>query len=244
MNSLRSNWHNMRRAIGTTNAIYYLVNQVITKISARLSLQRYHLVAQPLANKISIGSRRGKKITVKEIEAGDVVLQRFPRPQSEIDRRFVSGAVCLCAFKDDELTGYLWFTQHACLELPQPCEVTPGPGAVWDFDCYIFPDYRLSPAFAKLWEKAETRMRESGAQWSLSRISAFNSASMASHRRLGMKILKTLTFFSFGKVRIMFANLPPYFHLAWRDDQLPRLRLNPPTAVRQESRADRNSSSI
>jgi hypothetical protein len=58
----------------------------------------------------------------------------------------------------------------------------PSGKAVWDFDVYVVPAYRLGYTFLKLWDTANAHLRSLGVRWTLSRISAFNAGSLSSQQ--------------------------------------------------------------
>ena len=61
---------------------------------------------------------------------------------------------------------------------------------------------------------------------SWSRISAFNTASLASHARLGARVLARATFLRLGPCQIMIASVTPYFHFSIKSDGLPVIQLS------------------
>lgn len=46
----------------------------------------------------------------------------------------------------------------------------PSGEAVWDFDVYIFPQYRFGRVFAAMWSEANKYLQGRGITWSVSCI--------------------------------------------------------------------------
>jgi hypothetical protein len=103
----------------------------------------------------------------------------------------------------------------------------PAGQACWDFDVTILPDFRMSRLFGLLWTRASEELSSTGIRWTVSRISAFNGGSIASHRRLGAKIVGTALFLCAGRWQLMGSTLRPKLHLSWREDQRPVMPVGP-----------------
>ncbi len=97
----------------------------------------------------------------------------------------------------------------------------------WDFDVYVDPQHRNRIVFLKLWDEANSFLAARDIRWSLSRISAFNKASIASHTRMGAKRIGTAVFLSIGSLQIFAATVPPYVGLSRRPDSFPTFALDP-----------------
>ncbi|HKP66213.1 MAG TPA: hypothetical protein VJX31_06275 [Casimicrobiaceae bacterium] len=146
-----------------------------------------------------------------------------------IAARFAQGACCLAAtVHGNELAGFLWFVVGAYDEDEVRARFVPAPRgkAAWDFDVTIMPRYRMGRLFGYLWQRATVELTQRGVTSSVSRISAFNPASIASHRRLGARIVGNALFLCFGPVQLMRASHAPRWHLSWRDDQRPTLEID------------------
>jgi RimJ/RimL family protein N-acetyltransferase len=79
--------------------------------------------------------------------------------------------------------------------------------------------------FTLLWQRAGADLGAEGVATTFSRISAFNRASIAAHRRLGARIVGQAIFLVAGRVQITLSSLGPRFHLSWRRDQVPAITL-------------------
>lgn len=143
-----------------------------------------------------------------------------------LDYRFRQGAVCLGAVLDGRVIGCLWLCLGAYDEDEVRCRYVRVPEGVasWDFDVYVHPDHRTGFAFGRLWDAANALLRENGARWSASRISAFNTASLKSHAALGARPVGRATFLRMGtRLQVMVSDLSPRVNISWRADRPPSL---------------------
>jgi hypothetical protein len=218
------------RDLGCKNALLYYVAEVLRRLSGRsLGLMRYLIVAQPIAEQPQV--RRPDAATVIDrIDAGDPRVAHFPRPPEIIARRYAAHNLCLQATVNGTFAGFLWLAFGTYEEDEVRCryELADPSRLVWDFDVYVEPRYRLGRSFGRLWDAANELLRSRGIRWSISRISAFNAASLAAHGRLGTVPLGYATFIKFGVIQLAF--LPehclPWF--SWNEASRPVLRLRGP----------------
>jgi hypothetical protein len=147
--------------------------------------------------------------------------------------RFSQGAVCLAALNGGDCIGFLWISFGPYLEDEVRCRYIPLPQgeAAWDFDVYVYPEHRNSLVFLRLWDEANRYLAARGVRWSLSRISAFNPGSMASHARMGTRRIGSAVFLSIGPLQVSMATVTPRFFLSWKPDRIPSFALS---AERQE----------
>jgi hypothetical protein len=71
-------------------------------------------------------------------------------------------------------------------------------------------------------------LRQHGRQWCMSRISAFNKASMASHSRLNARPVGTATFIVVGPAQLMLASAAPRLSICWGARDRPVLEVAAP----------------
>lgn len=216
------------RELGPVGALCYTISLVLAKTGGLASLHRYYFVAQPVADRAFLPPRRGKSIEVRFIDPEDPALLTLPLDRKVLAYRAGQGAVCLGAFKDGEIIGCLWLCLSSYMEDEVRCRYDPLPRgqASWDFDVYLKPEQRSGFGFARLWDEANAFLRQNGVRWSWSRISAFNTASLASHSRLGARILARATFLRLGPWQIMVGSAPPYFHISFSRTGFPVIRLS------------------
>jgi GNAT superfamily N-acetyltransferase len=208
------------RELGWSNALLYWLCRVLQLASNnRVRLIRYVLVAQPVPSEDLTPARRGRAIEVIELGAADVSALDFGRPRAVIEDRLRIGARCVAARKDDKLIGFQWFTLTDYPEDEVRCvfELCPGDACAWDFDVYVHPDARGQPVFPRLWDACNVRLREQGVTLSLSRINAFNSASLRAHSRLGARRFASATFLTMGAWQFALLPARPWVHASRRE---------------------------
>lgn len=217
--------------LGFGNALLYSLGVLLQALSRRNGVFHYHLVAQPLPDKPLLPARRADAMAFREIAPGDPVLAAFPLTADKVAERYGQGSRCFAVFKEAVALGYLWICFDTYNEDEVRCRYRYGPAgtAVWDYDVYIFPEHRTGFALARLWQGVGQTLTEQGYHWSVSRISAFNMASLNSHRRLGAQRLGNLVFLVLGGVQIMMANRKPYIHLSLGKKSAPEIFLTVPS---------------
>jgi len=204
------------RQIGTLNALLYACDRTLKTLFTRSRIYRYIFVSQPVSLSTLTPPKRGTNIVVRSIGIGDAELSCMPPPPDVIKSRFDQGAICLGAFKDDLLTGYIWLCLGPYNEdevrsrfIPKPCGQ-----AAWDFDIYIMPEHRFGFTFPRLWDAANQHLQKNNINWTMSRISAFNPQSVASHNRLGASQVGSATYFCAGQYQLMISSLKPFIHIS------------------------------
>jgi hypothetical protein len=200
---------------------------------ARLRIVKYYFIAQPIVLRAAATARFGA-FSLTWPDAQWPLFSQIDRPSSVIAARFAQRARCLAATVEggSRLAGFLWFVPGAYEEDEVRARFRPQPegAAVWDFDVSILPQYRMSRLFSYLWARAAAELAREGVMHSMSRISAFNGASLAAHRRLGARVVGQALFICIGRWQLMMSNVSPRFHLSWRDEQRPTLAIGPEAA--------------
>lgn len=202
--------------MGWTTGFLYLLSLALRRFLPFLSVEKYYVVAQPVALRAMLSERRGRNISVMLIESDHPLLAELPRSREEVARRFAGGAVCFLAVRDERIVGHLWVTRSPYREAVDRSEFDPRPSQnmAWDFDLSIMPDDRLGLAFARLWDECNRYLRERGIAWTCSRVSAFNRASLRSHARMGMRVMHTLTYFRAGSLELLVADVAPFLSVS------------------------------
>lgn len=164
---------------------------------------------------------------IRQVDAKDPVLLSLPLEQRVLAYRAEQGAICFGAFKEGQIIGCLWLCLASYEEDEVRCRYQPAPPdkTSWDFDVYLRPEHRSGLGFARLWDEANDFLRRRGVAVSWSRISAFNPSSIASHARLGAKVVGNATFLQLGPCQLMMASMPPYVHLSVRKVDVPSIKL-------------------
>jgi len=215
--TLRRSLSDTYRQLGWLDGTLYLLGSALQwATGGYVRLHKYCFVAQPVAAKPWLPPGRGAAIEVREIGSSDPLLKEFPRPVSVMPYRFQQGAVCLAAFKDGRCAGFLWLVVGPYAEDEVRCRYValPEREASWDFDLYIYPEFRNSLVFLRLWDEANRYLAARGVRWSVSRISAFNRGSVSSHRRMGATEIGSAVFLSVGSLQVSLASVPPRFFLS------------------------------
>jgi hypothetical protein len=171
---------------------------------------------------------------VYPVSEEDPVVRSFPPPLAVIRSRYKQDAICLVAFEESSLVGYLWLLLGPYEEDEVRCRFIPMPEgkAAWDFDVYVFSRYRLGIGFLRLWDEANRYLRERGIEWTMSRISAFNAVSFASHRKLGARVVGHAVFVVLGPCQLALTTVFPFVHLSVGTRNGPGIRVYPPKSRR------------
>ena len=223
-------------SLGIANGLLVALARALDQATGgRCRLFKYYFVAQPVPAAPAATFSGSAQTRIFMATPGEGIIKRLPRPPEVIARRFADRSVCFVAARAETLVGFLWIKRESYREDEVRCNYVLQPAAqlAWDFDAYVDPQFRMTRAFAQLWEAANTYLREQGCQWSISRISAFNAASLAAHKRLGTVHLHTGTFLVIGGMQLAAFSCYPYLHLGLGPGRYPQLVLRPP-ATRAE----------
>jgi hypothetical protein len=206
--------------LGVRNTAWYALARCLR--FGGISVYRYQFVVQPVAP----GAMRASpgKLAMRPITSLAELPADYPRPREVVAARFRQGGYSIAAWKGDELAGILWYQLGAYQEDEVRVRYClPSPRACWDYDVFVHPGMRLGTAFCRLWDEANRRLHERGIEWTCSRISAFNPASLRAHARIGAVPMGSATFFRLGRWQLMLASRPPYCHLSGTAASWPRL---------------------
>jgi hypothetical protein len=228
-----------RREYGTGNLLLLGLHRAARRLSAAACVERLHVMRQPLASAAS-GTRRGTSIDVRVCSDGATanepataaLFATFRRLPGELADRFEQGATCVYAVREGKLLGWLWFARGRFRDFEYPLEfVLPRDASgVWDFDVYVKPEARLGACFVRLWAVASDLMREHGARYSYSTVSAFNPVSLNSHRRLGAEIVGSLLVVRLGRFKLVRApRFGATLRATWQRDFRVAVTLEPRT---------------
>jgi hypothetical protein len=216
--------------LGFASAVFYWIERVLARLGEPVRLVRYIFVAQPVAEQPLLAERRARAMTARLLAPGDAAFAAMPLSAETISFRFDQEAICLAVFKGETMVAYIWlsFATFDEDQVRARYVLEPAATTAWDFDVYVFPEARTGFAFTHLWDSANALLRERGVRWSLSRISAFNVASIAAHRRLRAVPIGAATFFCAGRVQIMLSRRAPFVHISPGAGSVPRIRLAAP----------------
>jgi len=213
------------RELGASTALLYLLDRFLRRISSKCGVYYYHFAAQPLADKPRLPPTRGKAFSFRLLQTSEAVLVNLDRPPAVISERFVQGAQCLVATKNEALVGCIWFIRGAYAEDEVRVDflLPPGGRCVWDFDVFVAESERLGFLFAKQWDAFDALLKPQGIRYTVSRINAFNQRSIASHRSLGAQDCGRALFLRLGPFQWMLSNQRPFISFGGR----PKLHLGP-----------------
>ena len=223
-------WKTAVSELGLINTLLYGADRLFSSFGDKVGLYKYYLVAQPVPGTSQLPEHRGRSIHVRQIQQHESVLKHFPRPQEVIQSHYRQGAICLGAFKNEEFLGYAWILLDTYEEDEVRCFFVPMPDgeSAWDFDIYLDPKHRIGFAFPRLWDEVNAYLRSHNSEWTMSRISAFNRGSLASHQKLGARLLGSTLFFVIGSWQLMLATVSPFIHLSMKQCNIPTIRVYPP----------------
>lgn len=223
-------WRSAVDQFGIFDAGLYIVHRLLETRTRRSRLFKYYFYSQPVSGAQIIRADRNSKAEIRKIEKGDPVLRDFPVPGDVIEQRYAQDSVCLGVFVKGELAGYGWLLLGPYREDEVRCRFIPQPAgrAAWDFDIYIYEPFRFGMTFARLWGGLNQYLAEHGIEWTMSRVSAFNPGSVASHRRLGAVRFGSALFLSVGGLQVMLSSRRPLCHLSFSPHSVPDIRVRPP----------------
>lgn len=199
---------------GIRTGLLYVCQRVLARAPIDLTVMKYFLVAQPVPPPPT--RVRPHRLRIEHISRERYQTQWFPRPQHAIDARFDQNAECFVAFDDDQPLACLWLKINGefredtvrCIFKPLPMAHT-----AWDFDVFVHPEFRLGRTFLHLWNHAFAWMRERDIRWTMSRIDAFNLASINSHKRLGATVTDSIVFWTWGRFQLTVSSQSPRLHI-------------------------------
>ncbi len=215
-------------AIGFWNAVLFAISRVSgTLCGDRIRIVKYYITVQPVAAESGERWTRTGTFDITWADAGCPLFADIERPPEVIAARFAQGARCLVAASKGQLAGFLWFVIGPYDEDEVRVRFVPGPpgSAAWDFDVMVMPQFRMGRLFSYLWHRANSELGARGVRRTVSRISAFNAGSLASHQRLGARIVGNVLFLCVGQWQLMYSSLAPRWHLSRRADERPTLTI-------------------
>ncbi|MDD5036234.1 MAG: hypothetical protein PHE55_15910 [Methylococcaceae bacterium] len=215
--------------LGWGDGLFYVSVVLLKSLGIPVTVRKYYLLAQAVPADPFIPPSPKNRISVRQILPEEYRTEWFPRPQEVIDARFGQGAVCFVAFDQAEPVGCIWFCPGPYLEDEVRCCFVPEPAgqAVWDFDVYVYPKYRLGRTFLYLWDYGNLWLRNNGYAWSMSRVDCLNRESLNSHQRLGAVKSGSAIFITCCDMQLMLANLFPYVHASFSNRAIPKLSISP-----------------
>jgi len=224
------------KEFGFFAGLFYSVDRVLQQISPNLRLYVYELLAQPIPDKPLLPARLSKSLEMREIKAGDREIAQMPARPDIKELRFKQNAICLGAYQKGHFIGHIWFCFHEYEEDEVRCTfVLPeGNRSVFDFDLYVFPEYRMGLGFAGIWNGANEFLRSRGVVVSYSRLTRFNLASRRAHQQLGARCAARMLVLRAWQAELTIATVSPYVHLSLRAGNRARVKLRPEAGLLEQ----------
>ena len=205
------------KEFGFFSGLAYLIDQILLRVSENTRLQFYELMVQPIPEKRLVPERFIKSLCFQQILEGDEAVQLMPAREDIKEERFRQGAICLGAYKQEELIGFVWFAFGHYQEDEVRCNfiLENAETSVFDFDFYLFPQHRAGLNFVGLWDGANRFLREKGIRQTYSRVTRFNTASRRAHVRLGAQCFGKVIVLKLGSFEWLFATQKPFLQVSF-----------------------------
>jgi hypothetical protein len=205
------------REFGVGAGALYALDRVLRRLSPRLGLYVYEMMCQPIGAKPLVAERIAAGYEVVEIGPDHPDVARMPAREEVKRQRFEQQAKCLGLYRKGVLVGFIWFAFGRYQEDEVRClyRLDDPERAVFDFDLYVFPEYRMGTAFMAIWDAANRHLHARGVAHSFSRMTRFNLASRRAHMRLGSLRIGSALFLRIGPIEAMLATLHPYVGITW-----------------------------
>jgi len=219
--TLRSRWHSFKRVIrisGVTRALLVALQRTVNVLPEQLLFfDVYQLMACRLRQSPGLIDRLPAGLQI-HIAGGpedtcnahtSSTVERLYRRAPQALRRLNRGDMAVVAEYKGELAGCVWVAFKRYRE-----EETEGvkaefileePGSVcWDYNSFVANRYRLTPAYAAMWDATLHELHGRGFRWSLSSISVFNPYSLHVNSRMALLRVGKLLFVNFVGLRFVF----------------------------------------
>jgi hypothetical protein len=216
---------NKFRTLGWVDALWFIIASLLRLASfGSVRLIKYYFVAQPVRLRAPGTAQAHGKTRLSVVQGVNDIIRQAPRPEATLLQRFEQRARCVLAERDGQLAGFIWLcpNRYSEDEVRGVYCWTPVQIAVWDFDVFVAPPFRMGRLFSQLWAYSHALLQPEGVRWTLSRIDAFNAGSLAAHRRLGAVVLARGCFLRFGRFQIALTSMAPHWHLSARDANAPQ----------------------
>jgi hypothetical protein len=215
------------------NVLSWVARGVRRVSCGRVRLLHYLIVAQPVPAAPTQRATPARSLAVERIGPGHPLLLQFPHRADALRKRFAEQAVCHAAHHDGKLVGYLWLQETPFADRDAGCLFVPAPQgrSAWDYDLWIAPAWRMSRAFLRLWDEAHAYLRSRSVQWTLSCVSSSNPASLASHQRLGARVLSHAWILRVGTRQLAVFTQPPFVDLSLLTRVRATLQVRAPGAI-------------
>lgn len=219
------------KIIGTIGLASYAVAVISTKLRF-VSYQRFKVVAVR-GDGLPAMPRGYAWRVLDPDELRHHAIDVGPEVQRE---RFAEGFECLAVFdRNDALVGVTWLARGSRDDRHFRVRFELPPGAAWDTGLWVPAEKRMTRAFSAVWAAVGDWLRREGLDCTMSTIADYNVASIAAHRRLGARELRTIAVIRCGPIQLTFGGAP-FLRLGKRS-RWPRLALPMPGGRGDRGRA-------
>lgn len=220
------------KEFGLFAGLIYGIARILSLRGSRFRVFFYEFMAQPIAAAPLLPEKLRRVVDIHEIPRNSAAYAEMPLTPDVLAFRFRQNTVCLGAFQQDVLVGYMWlsFTSYDEDEVHCTYMMVPADKSVWDFDFYLRPEHRTGLAFIALWDGANTYLRDRGVNTSFSRVSRFNTASRKSHKHLKWVRIGRAVFLRAQRFQLMVSTCAPFLHLSTMGLSHPKIIVTAPLA--------------
>lgn len=221
---------------GPSSGLVYIFHRALQRMSKNAGLYYYDWTIQPVTNKRIIPERIASKYAYRKIEKGDKALQEIPVPSGVLDFRYEQDSECIALFKDDKLAAYIWLTYGSYDEdeIRATFHLDPPHQAVFDYNLYIIPDFRMGMAFAAIWDYVNRYLFDKGIRYTYSRITHTKINSAGAHKLLGARFIGKSITLKLWNFQLMYTTQTPKLSVLFDSNKRVRINLTP------EDRHDRD----
>ena len=209
------------RQLGLRAGLLYIMQYLLRPLNPVVALFVYELVEQPVAAAAGLPARHQALVRWSEVGPDSPEVAQMPPAHAVKQMRFAQGARCIAVYRKSDFIGYVWFCFRQYEEDEVRCVylLDRPTNSAFDFDFYIFPEFRLGRAFGTMWDAGNEFLRANGVTNTYSRISRFNLASRQAHARLGARVVGRALFFRVGPIELSWSGLSsfPFFNLTVAD---------------------------
>jgi hypothetical protein len=215
------------KEFGCFAGLIYAIDRLLQRLSSSLRLYFYELLVQPIPEEPLLPGRLSRGLEMRELASSAPEIALMPARPDIKDSRFRQNAICIGALQKNQFIGHIWFCFHTYEEDEVRCTfVLPeGNEAVFDFDLFLFPEYRMGLGFVGIWNGANDFLRSRGIKCSFSRLTRFNLASRRAHAQLGAQRMGRVFVLRAWRMEFMVATIPPFVHLSLGKQDRVRLKL-------------------
>jgi hypothetical protein len=206
------------KELGLASGASYLADRVLRSLGPACGARLFEIVEQPVAaTGALLPAAHARHVRFVELDRDSPEVRAMPRPADVIQARFDAGTVALAVYLRDKYVGYVWLAFDHYDDDEVRCRYTLRDAArtAFDFDVYVFPQYRLGRAFAAVWHAANQYLGARHIERTCSRIAGINLASQRAHAQLGARRLYRALFVFAGRLQLVVSPaLPaPWFHV-------------------------------